>query len=109
MPELGFIGKNSCIKLTREVIDGNEEIFARSHFVFSLDEWKTLGIEVNELSGIRFAISLGLVLLSNLNLIFNFGDSFETIFKVSKPFISAASMDEFLTSTSFKSFGNCLS
>ena len=50
--ELSFIWKNCGVEFARKIINGDEEIFSSREFIFSLDERKPFGVEVNKLSRI---------------------------------------------------------
>ena len=56
---LSFIGENIGIQLPGEIIDGHKPILARFIGGLPFQEWKSLGIEVNEFARVRFVIALG--------------------------------------------------
>ena len=65
-------------------------------------EWKSLGIEMNELARVRFVIALRFTFETFLDGLLDLGQAFETILQRLETLIGTATRDKFLESGSFQ-------
>ena len=103
---MAFVGQDGGIELARVVVDGDEEMFSGGCFGFSGEKRKPLSVEVDEFTGVLFIVTASLTLEFCFELVFDFGESFDSVLEAAEATVNARAWSEFLDSGALDDFVN---
>ncbi len=99
---LGLVWQDVGVQFAGEVVDGDEQVFPGRRGRLSLEQWQTLGIEVDEFAGVGFVIAPGGALQLVLDGLLNLGQPFKAVAYRPEALVGTVAGGELLHSGAFQ-------